>query len=292
VLKEGRNREIRRILARIGHKVVQLKRIAIGPLRLGEMPLGAYRELTASEVQALRKSAAPARGGAEPAKKTGVPIVRVARGALDRGTTRSPGGRRDGGERAGSGKGTSRPDSRGGVRPRDGQRPAGRASGRPRPDTRSASGEARAGRGRGSAGELPVRRPRVATVIAGDFQESQAPPMETGADEGRSRSPRRVMVKPSGRESSRGRTGQRTGREQGGRGRSDQDARGSRTQGERRPQGERRTQGERRPQGERTPGGRGQGTGGQGSRRPAGGGQGSGGRRPVIRRQRTRRSSE
>ncbi len=59
VLKEGRNREIRRILARVGHKVVQLKRIAIGPLRLGELPLGAFRELTRSEVQALQRSAQP-----------------------------------------------------------------------------------------------------------------------------------------------------------------------------------------------------------------------------------------
>ncbi len=300
VLKEGRNREIRRILARVGHKVVQLKRIAIGPLRLGEMPLGAYRELTSSEVQALRKSATPAPDAAEPTKKTGVPVVRVARRALDRGTARSPRGRREGGERGdgrergngggtgGSGKGTVRSDSRGGVRQRDGQRPPGRSYGKSRPDTRSGSGEARPGRGRGAGSELPVRRPRVATVIAGDFQESQAPPMETGGDEGRSRSPRRVMVKPSGRESSRGRAGQRTGREQGGRGRSEQGGRGRSEQGARGS----RTQGERRPQGERTPGGRGQGAGGQGSRRPSGGGQGSGGRRPVIRRQRTRRSSE
>jgi 23S rRNA pseudouridine2605 synthase len=56
VLAEGRNREIRRMLARVGHKVVQLKRIAIGPVRLGELPLGAVRELTRSEVQALRQS--------------------------------------------------------------------------------------------------------------------------------------------------------------------------------------------------------------------------------------------
>ncbi len=56
VLSEGRNREIRRMLAQIGHKVQQLKRIAIGSLRLGELPYGAYRELTRDEVQRLRKS--------------------------------------------------------------------------------------------------------------------------------------------------------------------------------------------------------------------------------------------
>ncbi|MGY8768787.1 MAG: pseudouridine synthase [Pirellulales bacterium] len=54
VLDEGKNREIRRILAKIGHKVLKLKRIALGPLRLGEVPTGAYRELKFSEVNALK----------------------------------------------------------------------------------------------------------------------------------------------------------------------------------------------------------------------------------------------
>ena len=37
VLNEGRNREIRRIMAKVGHKVQRLKRIAVGPIRLGKM---------------------------------------------------------------------------------------------------------------------------------------------------------------------------------------------------------------------------------------------------------------
>jgi 23S rRNA pseudouridine2605 synthase len=53
LLSEGKNREIRRILARAGHKVVLLRRIAIGPLRLAELPVGAVRELTPTEVKAL-----------------------------------------------------------------------------------------------------------------------------------------------------------------------------------------------------------------------------------------------
>ncbi len=59
VLNEGRNREIRRLLARIGHKVLSLTRIAMGPLRLGDLPSGAHRSLTREEVKSLR-NAAPA----------------------------------------------------------------------------------------------------------------------------------------------------------------------------------------------------------------------------------------
>ncbi|HMO14214.1 MAG TPA: pseudouridine synthase [Pirellulaceae bacterium] len=53
VLTEGRNREIRRMLARIGHKVLQLKRIAIGSFRLGALPVGAFRELGPDDIQQL-----------------------------------------------------------------------------------------------------------------------------------------------------------------------------------------------------------------------------------------------
>ncbi len=55
-LREGKNREIRRILARLGHKVQVLRRIAIGPLRLGDMPPGAHRPLSREEVDRLRRA--------------------------------------------------------------------------------------------------------------------------------------------------------------------------------------------------------------------------------------------
>jgi 23S rRNA pseudouridine2605 synthase len=58
VLDEGRNREVRRLLARVGHKVQRLKRIAVGPVRLGELPTGAVRQLTKKEVQDLEKAVA------------------------------------------------------------------------------------------------------------------------------------------------------------------------------------------------------------------------------------------
>lgn len=58
VLTEGRNREIRRVLAAIGHKVTRLKRIGIGPLQLGELAVGAHRRLTGEEIRALKQAAA------------------------------------------------------------------------------------------------------------------------------------------------------------------------------------------------------------------------------------------
>jgi 23S rRNA pseudouridine2605 synthase len=65
ILDEGRNREIRRLLARIGHKVQRLTRIAVGPVRLGDLPSGAVRLLTKQEIAALRKAIAEG-----PQKKT------------------------------------------------------------------------------------------------------------------------------------------------------------------------------------------------------------------------------
>jgi len=56
VLGEGRNREIRRMLARIGHKVLRLRRTALGPLRLEKQPVGSYRSLTHAEVTRLRRA--------------------------------------------------------------------------------------------------------------------------------------------------------------------------------------------------------------------------------------------
>jgi len=53
VLREGRNREIRRMLARVGHKVLRLRRIAFGSLKLGNLPVGAMRPLSRQEVAGL-----------------------------------------------------------------------------------------------------------------------------------------------------------------------------------------------------------------------------------------------
>jgi 23S rRNA pseudouridine2605 synthase len=58
VLREGQNREIRRVMAKVGHKVMRLVRVAMGPVRLGKLPPGEYRRLTTKEVAALEKAAA------------------------------------------------------------------------------------------------------------------------------------------------------------------------------------------------------------------------------------------
>jgi len=54
-LHEGQNREIRRMMARIGHKVMQLLRVRFGPLNLGKLKTGEYRRLTDWELKKLRE---------------------------------------------------------------------------------------------------------------------------------------------------------------------------------------------------------------------------------------------
>lgn len=56
-LREGMNREVRRIFARFGLRVRRLKRIRVGPLGLGSLSEGRFRYLTEAEVEALRASA-------------------------------------------------------------------------------------------------------------------------------------------------------------------------------------------------------------------------------------------
>jgi 23S rRNA pseudouridine2605 synthase len=64
-IHEGRNRQVRRMCAAVGHPVLELRRVGFGPLRLGNLKPGAYRRLTATEMGKLRApaQATPASGG-------------------------------------------------------------------------------------------------------------------------------------------------------------------------------------------------------------------------------------
>jgi 23S rRNA pseudouridine2605 synthase len=56
-IAEGRKRQVRRMCEAVGHPVVELERIAFGPLRLGALAPGQARLLTPAEVERLRKTA-------------------------------------------------------------------------------------------------------------------------------------------------------------------------------------------------------------------------------------------
>lgn len=56
VLSEGRNRQIRRMFESVGATVAALRRVRIGPVRLGHLPLGAVRDIKGPELQALREA--------------------------------------------------------------------------------------------------------------------------------------------------------------------------------------------------------------------------------------------
>src|SRR5882762_52723 len=53
VLAEGKNREVRRLFASAGLKVLRLQRVQIGRIKLGELPAGKWRTLTESEIKSL-----------------------------------------------------------------------------------------------------------------------------------------------------------------------------------------------------------------------------------------------
>ena len=54
-IHEGRNRQVRRMFDAVGHKVLLLRRVRFGPLELGNLRRGEWRELTAQEVELLHR---------------------------------------------------------------------------------------------------------------------------------------------------------------------------------------------------------------------------------------------
>jgi 23S rRNA pseudouridine2605 synthase len=55
VLTEGRKREVKRMMSAVGHPVQKLRRVRFGPIELGGLESGAWRELTEEEVEALER---------------------------------------------------------------------------------------------------------------------------------------------------------------------------------------------------------------------------------------------
>ena len=53
-IHEGRNRQVRKMIEKIGHQVVSLKRVAFGPVELKDLPRGQWRSLTEQEILRLK----------------------------------------------------------------------------------------------------------------------------------------------------------------------------------------------------------------------------------------------
>jgi hypothetical protein len=136
VLKEGKKREIREVLLHLGYEVKRLKRVAIGPIDLGDPKVGEWRQLSVAEMNMLRdalglsrkaKAAAGraastgAAAGAGAGERSSAPRSGNARSASSRTAARAGGGsgganatRGRSGNSGGGGSGASR--SGGGTR--------------------------------------------------------------------------------------------------------------------------------------------------------------------------------
>lgn len=148
VLKEGKNREIRRMLAAKGHKVLRLVRVALGPLKLADLPVGMVRPLLAQEVKELYRAASGA--------PTGKPRRGKRRPEGARGGEKSKFGRRPGGPNA------DRSGKPGGRFGKPGGRPEGKPRGRPaRPEFEGGYEKPRAKFGTViGGGDEPAAKPR------------------------------------------------------------------------------------------------------------------------------------
>ena len=147
VLGEGRNRQVRRMLDTVGHRVLRLVRTRIGPIWLGDLPVGEWRELTPGEVRLIQEGYKGSQAGAKTV--SGRPVRpsfdndRPARPAY--GTAR-PGGSdsrppRPGGFRGGNSRPRPAGDGERSNRPRD----YGQKENRPLSPNRSQGGDRFAG---------------------------------------------------------------------------------------------------------------------------------------------------
>lgn len=175
VLAEGKNREVRRMLAKLGHKVMSLTRVSVGPVRLRGLKPGESRRLTSEEVLQLRRIA-----GLEPGHRPERPRERSRPTGSSSQRPRPTGGPR---ERAGGETPAARQQRPPHPRP-SGPRPAGDAP-PPRPARRPAGGP---------PPHAPSRPPRPRV------DESELPPpriVGMGQNTGRPRPPARRPARPA-----------------------------------------------------------------------------------------------
>jgi len=78
-IREGRNRQVKRMCEAVGHRVKRLERIAFGPLTLGDLPSGRTRRLSAAEIAELNRAAAGSSTRPRPAKSRSAPAPRPRR---------------------------------------------------------------------------------------------------------------------------------------------------------------------------------------------------------------------
>jgi 23S rRNA pseudouridine2605 synthase len=66
-IHEGRKRQVKRMCALVGHRVIELQRVRFGPLLLGDLRPGTHRRLSATEVSLLRSAGSGSREARSPA---------------------------------------------------------------------------------------------------------------------------------------------------------------------------------------------------------------------------------
>ncbi|HUO86448.1 MAG TPA: pseudouridine synthase [Thermoanaerobaculia bacterium] len=218
-LGQGRTRQIREMFQRIGHPVMKLRRIAIGPVRDPDLPLGELRELSEREVEMLRR-AGKHRARAEAAK------AKAAREGAGKGRAkpRKAGKRAKGGKPGKVGKAAAKAAGKAGRVGEPGQgKKGGKAGGTKRAPTggrTSGGGSARSRPGAQPGAESEPtaggnrRRPGAVRRGAGDEGASAGAP--TGGDRRSNRSPEGAHGRrgpgPAGGRSTAGRGRARPGR--------------------------------------------------------------------------------
>jgi 23S rRNA pseudouridine2605 synthase len=170
ILDEGKNREIRRMLARLGHKVHQLKRVGVGKLSLGNLLPSQWRPLSWNEIEALRHDAIAAVGPVEAGRmnepvREGRPPQRPGR--------EGPSGRPRPRPAQGAGRSAS---TTGGARATGGRATGGRATGGRAGGARAGDGRAGGGRGKNAGSQTPPPRNRLeASGSQGTVPEPRRP---------------------------------------------------------------------------------------------------------------------